>query len=183
MANCELSCPQGCLLVLLFSKCKCSMHFFLHGEGTRKHLLAGQCPLLLHPLPTQNCACKTKMHWVLIGFRGSGLHQSVIIPFLMLLKDQIGWKSAFDNQRTFDVSSCEAAGTVYLSATSQTWKPVCGILWTNHNLNQDELLLYSSQQPSQSYIKEPNTTCACLVLKSITCSASAPCIVSSASHC
>lgn len=162
-----------------FQSVSAACTFFFMGKGQEKIYFQD---LLLHPLSTQNCPCKTKMHWIVIDFGGSGLHQSVTIPFPMLLKDQIGWKMAFDNQRKCDVSSCEAVGTIYLSATSQTLKPVCGVLWTNHNLNQDELLLYSSQQPSKSYIKEPNT-CACRVVKSITCSASAPCIVSSASHC
>lgn len=65
-----------------------------------------------------------------------------------------------------NVGSCEAAGTIYLSATSQTLKHVCVVLRANQDLNQDELVLYSSQQPTKSCIKEPNTRHACLVLKS-----------------
>lgn len=126
MHNYELSRPQACLLALLFSNHKSSKDFFLCGEGTRKYLPSGQCSHLLHPLPTQNCACETEMYSILMAFRGSGLHQSVIVPFPVLLKDQIGWKRAFDKQRICDVSSWEAVGTIYSSATNQTLKPVCG---------------------------------------------------------
>lgn len=150
MANCKLTYHQSSLLTLLFSDQKSSMNFFLCGEWTRKNLLSWQCLLLLHPLPTQNCARETEMHWILIAFKGSGLHQSVIIPFPVLLKNQIVRKRAFDKERMCDVSSCEAVGTIYVSATSQTLKPVCVVLWTSQDLNRDELLLYSSQQPSKS---------------------------------
>lgn len=126
MANCELSCPQASLLALLFSNHKSSIEFFLCGERTRKNLLSGQCSLLLHPLPTQNCACETEICWILTAFRGSGLHQSMIVPFPVLLKDQIRWKKAFEKHRMCDVSSCEAVDTIYLSATNQILKPVCG---------------------------------------------------------